>query len=159
MKKHDCLNNEEKSNQKTDRRKFLQGAAAAVGGLVLSMQVARAQGEAVEEIVPAPLPETLMNLPEKVLAEVGGFETVENGDDKIIVARTGPTSIAACSAVCTHKGGNLVYDHESKQFVCTSHGARFETTGKIAKGPAKRDLKSYTSRAVLGLSEDVEEAK
>jgi len=165
MKNNEFHNIKEKPNGKSDRRKFLKGAAAAAGGLVLGMHVARAEGEVVEEVAPAPapdpaaLPETLMNLPEKVFEEVGGFEIVENGDDKIIVARTGPIKVAACSAICTHKGGVLGYDHASGQFVCPLHAARFETTGKVAKGPATRDLKSYKSRVVLGLSEDVEEPK
>ena len=158
MKEHEsseCI-----SSQK-ERRKFLQGAAAVAGGLVLGLQSARAQENEGGENPPAaaPLPETLLNLPEPVLAEVGGFEVVENGDDKIIVARTGPTSIVACSAICTHKGGTMVYDHETGQLICPNHGARFHTTGKVAKGPAKRDLKSYKTRAILGLSSDATDAE
>lgn len=142
------------SCEQSDRRKFLQGAAVAAGGLVLGLQVARAEGETADQSTPAPAAnaETQFSLPDKVLESVGGFEVVENGDDKIIVARTGKTSIVACSAVCPHKGGTLTYEHESQQFFCTSHGARFEVTGKVVKGPAKRDVKSFQTRAVLGIS-------
>jgi cytochrome b6-f complex iron-sulfur subunit len=142
------------------RRRFLQGVAATAGGLVLGMQMAaHAEGETADQSTPAPGAgvELQLTLPEKVLESVGAFEVVEYGDAKIIVARSGPSTIVACSAVCTHKGGILDYDHESRQFVCPSHSARFDTAGKVVKGPAKLDLKSYQTRVVLGLAAPAEE--
>lgn len=156
--KADCA---DQTTEKSARRKFLQTAAAAAGGLVLGVQMtARAEGETPQQSTPAANigVERQFLLPQKVLQEVGAFEVVESGEDKIIVARTGPASIVACSAVCTHKGCIIGYEHESQQFVCPCHGARFETSGKVAKGPAKRDLKSYQTRVVLGVSSPTEEA-
>jgi len=151
---------EHEANETTSRRRFLQRAAIAAGGLVLGAQIsARAEEETPAPGTPAIADETQIPLPAKVLEEVGGFEVVETADDQIIVARTGATAIAACSAICTHKGGILAYDKESGHFFCTRHGARFETTGKVAKGPAKDDLKSYQTRAVLGLSSSIAQAE
>lgn len=159
MNDHDCSNEQQcDENQTTPRRQFLRSAAAAAGGLVLGAQMtALAQEETTAPstpvtVSPAEGGETQIPLPAKVLKEVGGFEVVENADEKIIVARTSAATIAACSAVCTHKGGILEYDKESGQFYCTRHGARFETSGKVAKGPAKKDLQAFQTRAVLGLS-------
>lgn len=152
-------------NETTSRRRFLRGAAAAAGGLVLGAQMtALAEDEKPAPstpvtVTPAAGGETQIALPAKVLEEVGGFEVVETANDKVIVARVGAATIAACSAICTHKGGALEYDKESGQFFCTRHGARFETSGKVAKGPAQKDLKSYQTRAVLGLSPQVKAGK
>lgn len=159
MNNHDCHNEHQlNDNETTSRRRFLRGAAAAAGGLVLGAQLT----SRAEETIPAPsTPATVdstaggemqIPLPSKVLEKVGGFAVVENADEKIIVARTGAATIAACSAVCTHRGGILEYDEDRGQFYCTRHGARFETTGKVAKGPAEKDLKAFQTRAVLGLS-------
>ncbi len=142
-----CQSCEEKDLPNDQRRKFLQGAAVAVGSIAFGLPaVANTDAPAAET------DELLLPLPAQVLEKVGGFEIVETADDKIIVARTGPASIVACSAICTHKGCTVGYEHESGQFVCPCHGARYETTGKVVKGPAKRDLKSYKTRPVLGLS-------
>jgi cytochrome b6-f complex iron-sulfur subunit len=142
-----CTSCEENDQPNGERRKFLQSAAVAVSSIALGLSTAaQADAPAAEN------GELLMALPAQVLEKVGGFEVIETADDKVIVARTGPTSIVACSAICTHKGCTVGYEHESGQFVCPCHGARYETTGKVVKGPAKRDLKSYKTRPVLGLS-------
>ena len=162
MNNHDCHEQQPAANETTSRRRFLQGAAAAAGGLVLGAQMtAMAQDETPAPSTPVPVTptpggETQIPLPAEVLEEVGGFEVIGT-EEKIIVARTGATTIAACSAICTHKGGALEYDKESGQFFCTRHGARFETTGKVAKGPAKDDLQTFQTRAILGLSPTAED--
>lgn len=160
---HDCHEQHGDANENTARRRFLRGAAAAAGGVLLGAQMTALANEETPApstpvtstpvtVAPTANAETQIPLPSKVLEEIGGFEIVETADEKIIVARTGATTIAACSAICTHKGGILEYDHESGQFYCTRHGARFKTSGKVAKGPAKKELQAFQTRAVLGLT-------
>ena len=153
---------ESEASEKNGRRRFLQGAAAAAGGLVLGMPLcAHAEGETADEGTAAAgtEQEKQLDMPEKVLEAVGGFEVIEHGDEKTIVARTGPAKIIACSAICTHKGGTVAYDHESGQLFCARHGARYEVTGKVVQGPAKRDLQSYQTRPILGLSPAAEDSQ
>jgi cytochrome b6-f complex iron-sulfur subunit len=133
------------------RRRFLKGAAGIAGGLALGLQLSSRADDATGAA--SPPVETLVTVPEKVLAKVGGFDVIETAQGKIIVARTSDASVAACSAVCTHKGCTVGYEHASKEFVCPCHGARFGLDGKVHQGPAKRDLKSYDARLALGLSE------
>lgn len=130
---------------KSRRRAFLKTAAGAAGGLALGLQLVAHGDEA------APSGELVVDIPGNVLAKVGGAAVIETETDKIIVVRTGETSISACSAVCTHKGCTVDYDAGAKQLACPCHGARFDLDGKVLQGPAKRNLKSYNARVALGL--------
>jgi Rieske Fe-S protein len=133
------------------RRRFLQSAAGVAGGLALGLQVALADETAAQpKASPA---EVVVPIPEKVFAKVGGADIVETANDKIIVVRTGAASIAACSAVCTHRGCTVGYEADSQELVCPCHGARYSLDGKVKQGPARKALKPYNARMLLGLSE------
>jgi Rieske Fe-S protein len=51
------------------------------------------------------------------------------------------TQLIAPVAVCTHKGKGLIANEG--QMLCRSHGSRFESTGIVSKGPAKKSLARY----------------
>jgi cytochrome b6-f complex iron-sulfur subunit len=137
-----------------ERRRFLQTAAVAAGGLVLGLQsVPRADEPSTPNAsTPNAGNETLLALSPKLLETVGASEVIETEADKIIVARSGPAEIIACSAICTHKGCIVNYEHDNKQFVCPCHGSRFDLSGHVTHGPAKRDLQKYQTRLLLGAS-------
>ena len=79
------------------------------------------------------------------LSKIGGFEIVKTSAGKIIVARTGQDTFVACAALCTHRGAQLTYEHNNKQFACPAHGARFAVSGEVARGPAKKPLPTYSA--------------
>jgi cytochrome b6-f complex iron-sulfur subunit len=150
-------NVEQMPEQNSPRRRFLQSAVGVAGGLALGLQVAaRAEGDGTV-VATSQDAEITVPIPEKVLAKVGGFDVVEvdNGriKDKVLVARVGASTVMACSAVCTHKGCIVEYEHDSGEIVCPCHGARYSVEGKVKRGPAKRDLKPYNARMTLGISE------
>jgi cytochrome b6-f complex iron-sulfur subunit len=148
---HVAEQNREAADKVSSRRRFLQTAAGAAGGFALGLQlVARGDETATQPVTVST--EVVVPLPEKVLSKVGGSDVVEAANDKIIIARTAENSVVACSAVCTHRGCTVGYEHGSKQFVCPCHGARFDLDGKVVQGPARRALKSYNARVALGLS-------
>lgn len=142
----------ESERRDSERRAFLKTAAVAAGGLALGLQLSSRADDAAPPNTPAN-GETVVALPEKVLAGVGGFDVVDAGNDKVIVVRTDEKSVAACSAICTHRGCTLGYDAAAKQLACPCHGARFGLDGKVLRGPAKRDLKAYDARIALGLKD------
>jgi len=50
----------------------------------------------------------------------------------------------AYSAICTHEGCPVNYDHGSNGFACPCHGARFDaTTGAATRGPAQAPLQKF----------------
>ena len=75
------------------------------------------------------------------LASNGGY-LVKNG---VIVARTSTGNFLAVSASCTHQGSTINYNSSSNQFVCPSHGSKFNATGGVANGPASSSLKQYNT--------------
>jgi thiosulfate dehydrogenase [quinone] large subunit len=50
----------------------------------------------------------------------------------------------AYSAICTHEGCPVNYDHGLNGFACPCHGAQFDaTTGAATRGPAKAPLQKF----------------
>jgi Rieske Fe-S protein len=136
------------------RRRFLRQAACAAG-LVLALPALSlaAEQDPEGEATKTAADLVLKTGEHQALSKVGGSEVVTTeAAGKIIVARTGESSFAACSAICTHKGAVLEYDHGSKKFVCPLHNSEFDLTGKVVGGPAKTNLKSYVSQAAAVVS-------
>ena len=143
------------------RREFLVKTTATAGGLVLALSGWPTAAEGQENptsaksiTAPAAAPssdEAVIKLDEKSpLSKVGGFDTIETGAGKVVIVRTGETDFKAYSAVCTHKGGPIKYDEKTQQLFCPWHNSRFDTEGKVVKGPAKLALSSYsTEKAVV----------
>ena len=149
--------------QSNTRRDFLkQGATGAMLSLSVLGGLSRAEAATSNDgaqKAPAPVavaPVSLqLNLKEhKALSKVGGFEIIPVANDTLIVVRTEADSFVACSAICTHKGCKVAYEHDAKEFVCPCHAARFALDGRVLKGPAKTPLKSYVTdvAAVVSLS-------
>ncbi len=74
------------------------------------------------------------------LANVG---TLVKVDAYQAVKRTGATSFAAFSMVCTHQG--CLTQLQSNTFFCPCHGAEFDSSGRVIRGPATRPLGQYTT--------------
>jgi thiosulfate dehydrogenase [quinone] large subunit len=51
---------------------------------------------------------------------------------------------AAFSSVCPHAGCQVQYSSGADEFVCPCHGARFDGTGQLLEGPARRSLDTIT---------------
>ena len=74
------------------------------------------------------------------LAHVGGVARVDLGGGQVVgVGRTGPDSFAAYALGCTHEGTAVRASGDG--WVCPSHGAAFDTAGRVTAGPANRPLR------------------
>ena len=74
------------------------------------------------------------------LKKVGGAVKVTKSGAKLIVVRSSASTYAAFSSTCTHAGCQVPVPNASGVIVCPCHGSRFDATGKVTKGPARRDL-------------------
>jgi len=135
------------------RRAFLGRSAAATGGVLLALGgVASAEGKKdeakVEGKVDEKTNESILKLKEHdKLSPVGGFAVIETEVGKIIVAHCEADKYVACSAICTHKGCEIGYEHDKQQFSCPCHFAAFALDGTVKRGPAKKNLQSYAADA------------
>ena len=79
------------------------------------------------------------------LANVNGAVLVAAPNDQIIVIRTGTTTVAALSAICTDQGCSVSYQSSDKLLFCPCHGSLFSLTGSVVRGPAFQPLHVYTA--------------
>ena len=75
-----------------------------------------------------------------VLQQVGGAVMVVVGGRRLIIARTAADTYTAYTATCTHDSCSLPLPSPSGVITCPCHGARFDLTGKVLRGPARRNL-------------------
>lgn len=79
------------------------------------------------------------------LATVGQpveIKSVTGASSGVAVVRTSMTSFIALGMACTHEGTKVNIVGQS--FDCPNHGARFNSTGAVTRGPANRALASRT---------------
>jgi cytochrome b6-f complex iron-sulfur subunit len=58
----------------------------------------------------------------------------------IVVSSEGLIENYGINAVCTHLGCVVPYNTVDKQFQCPCHGSRYDSTGKVVRGPAPLSL-------------------
>ena len=131
------------------RREFLTRSTVAVAGAA-----ALAAGCGDGQFGPTALRQTntgvslkVASLPE--LATVGQLVKIPVQTGLIAVKRTGPTSFAAISTVCTHQGCEV--NINSGAFICPCHDARYDGNGHVTAQPVRTsgsatDLPVYTTK-------------
>jgi len=62
------------------------------------------------------------------------------GDPTYLVVEDNQLRKYGINAVCTHLGCVVPYNAVDKQFQCPCHGSRYDTTGKVVRGPAPLSL-------------------
>jgi Rieske Fe-S protein len=74
--------------------------------------------------------------------EVGKPELVKKGLPKPVIIYRSEDSIRAISPKCTHRGCTVAVKKKNT-YACPCHGAQFDYTGAVTRGPATRDLELY----------------
>lgn len=59
---------------------------------------------------------------------------------KVAVYKDSTGQVSSYSAVCTHLGCVIGWDEANKRWQCPCHGSRYDTQGRVLKGPTKRNL-------------------
>jgi Rieske Fe-S protein len=84
--------------------------------------------------------------------DVSGEDDVEPGTGAIVrsglakhaVYRDEYGSVFTCSAVCPHLGCIVAWNAAEKTWDCPCHGSRFDTRGKVLRGPSTTGLETIS---------------
>jgi Rieske Fe-S protein len=136
--------------KKQSRREFLVTVGKTAVVTTLVTHVAGFEANASSGKAPLPISPITLDLTKAEyapLAQAGGSIKIPNPGDKsrpIIVTRLSETSAAAYSSRCTHMGCEVTLPSNG-EIKCPCHGSLFDATGKVKKGPAKKDLTQYAA--------------
>jgi glycine/D-amino acid oxidase-like deaminating enzyme/nitrite reductase/ring-hydroxylating ferredoxin subunit len=72
--------------------------------------------------------------------EPGQGSVVSIGAEQLAVVRAEDGSLSAVSAVCTHMGCIVDWNHVDRSWDCPCHGSRFDRDGRVIAGPATEAL-------------------
>jgi cytochrome b6-f complex iron-sulfur subunit len=61
---------------------------------------------------------------------------------------TNPKQLLAVNPKCTHEGCDVKWMAGEKKYECPCHSAEFAADGKVLKGPAKKNLATYSAKVV-----------
>lgn len=75
----------------------------------------------------------------QVLNTVGGSIIKQN----VLIFRDIDDNIKAVSSKCTHENATLEFSSQESKIICPKHNSEFDTSGKVLKGPAKKNLYVY----------------
>ena len=116
-----------------DRRSFFKKVLGMIGvaTLLSKSRIAFAKKLAIKlDKVPA-------------LSKVGGSVEVKLAGAPVLLVRRSEKEIVGLSPVCTHQSCPLKYNAKTANLDCSCHGSAFALSGKVLKGPATKDLKTY----------------
>lgn len=125
------------------RRDFLKKSAAsvAVGAFTISTLKLNDAFSAVSEDNNTKSIQKTINISDyPALQSVGGYAMISS---TVIVIRTSNTKFTALNTTCTHKKCDVEFN--GKKFECPCHGSEFSKFGKVLNGPAKKNLKKYST--------------
>lgn len=69
------------------------------------------------------------------IAKVNTAALINYSNGHLLVDRTSQSNFNALSAICPHQGCLINgYDSGNKEFICTCHGSKFDTSGNVVQG-------------------------
>jgi Rieske Fe-S protein len=132
------------------RREFIKNFGSTALAVAIVSPVLGMKAEASSGKPPLPMSPIMLDITKpdyNALANVGGALKIPNPHNKhkpIIVCRTSETTVAAFSSKCTHFGCEVGLP-ENGVITCPCHKSKFDNTGKVLHGPAKKNLMAFSA--------------
>lgn len=126
-----------------NRRDFLKksASAAAVSALAISsIKLDKVFSAVNENSTESSIQKTINISDYPALQSVGGYAMISG---TVIVIRTSNSNFTALNTTCTHKKCDVEFN--GTKFECPCHGSEFSKSGKVLNGPAKKNLKKYST--------------
>jgi menaquinol-cytochrome c reductase iron-sulfur subunit len=147
-----------KSDYKMDRRQFVGGLAAVVGGVVTAaiglplvgyiVSPALKKSEDLEWIQVGSVSELEPGVPTLLtysqIKQVGWKRKKINYG--VYAIRSGDEQVTVLSDICTHLNCKVHWDAERNLFVCPCHDGLFSEDGAVVSGPPPRPLDRLESK-------------
>jgi Rieske Fe-S protein len=131
------------------RREFIKNVgsaalAATIAAPVLGFEASALGGK--PPLLMEPIRLDLAKPEYAALTKAGGTLKIPYPHSKkpIIVSRISDTLVSAFSSKCTHWGCEVALP-VNNVITCHCHGSKFDATGKVLKGPAKKDLFAFSA--------------
>lgn len=127
------------------RRDFLGRVALVAGAFIAAGCASTSDLTGVGSSVLAGGPVTLKISDYPGLSTVGQpveIRTASGASAGVAAVRTSATSFIALGMACTHEGTRV--NITGQTFDCPNHGAQFNSSGAVTRGPANRALESRT---------------
>lgn len=131
----DCGNCE----QIPTRRSFLRDLGLAAAGALLAAGVPERVAATMTPMRVRPLGRAGADPTYPLPAEDG----VQIDKDNMVILIRWQGTVMACSLACPHQRTILEWGADKKEFECPKHHSRFEPTGVLIEGRAKRSMDRY----------------
>lgn len=122
------------------RRDFLAKSALAAAALAALEACGDGQIGAPTTLTDGPFTVRIADFPG--LSATGVLVDVSSVAPGRAVIRTGTSTFAAFSMICTHQ--QCLTDVRNNRFECPCHGSRFSNNGSVINGPAERPLQQLS---------------
>jgi Rieske Fe-S protein len=132
------------------RREFIKKAGASALAAAIVSPVFGFEADASSGKPALPMQPIILDITKPdytALAKINGALKIPNPHDKkkpIIVCRTSETAVTAFSSKCTHFGCEVGLP-ENNTITCPCHGSKFDATGKVIHGPARKNLPAFSA--------------
>jgi len=125
------------------RRQFIKGCSYSAGGIGAAGLVTACK----EKVLPnmqTPNASNQLRV-DKHLVNANGSYLISypNGSYPIAVSELSNGQYSACLMDCTHQHCETSISAEG--FICPCHGAKYDKAGKVEKGPATQNLKTFAT--------------
>jgi Rieske Fe-S protein len=135
---------------KLSRREFIKNVGSTALAVAIVSPALGLNAHASSGKPPLPMAPIMLDIAKPdyaALANAGGALKIPNPHNKhrpIIVTRTSETTVAAFSSKCTHFGCEVGLP-EDNVITCPCHKSKFDNTGKVTHGPAKKNLVAFSA--------------
>ena len=141
-----------------NRRDFIKGTAAAIGGLIgaligipsivyLLSPSLKAEVDT-DSIDLGPLEKYPLGVPTRfdfTLTKVNGWERTATNYG-LYVVRKSESEVRVFSDICTHLGCRVSWHPDQEHYISPCHDGHFDMVGNVISGPPPRPLDEFTTR-------------
>jgi Rieske Fe-S protein len=149
---------EDGMNHDLNRRDFIKGTAAVIGGLIGTLigipaiayllSPSLEAEESSDSIDLGPLDKYPIGIPTRfdfTLTKVNGWERTATNYG-LYVLRRNESEVRVFSDICTHLGCRVSWHPDQEHYISPCHDGHFDIIGNVVSGPPPRPLDEFTTR-------------